>query len=63
MNGKGKMQDNFIKKKANELYLLDTNVENVFISEYMAGAPAEYVKVYLFALMYAGRGIIWIMRP
>ena len=47
------MQGNFIKKKANELYLLDTHIENVFISEYMAGAPAEYVKVYLFALMYA----------
>ncbi|MBE6034314.1 MAG: DnaD domain protein [Clostridiales bacterium] len=50
------MQNNFIKKKASELYLLDTNVENVFISEYMAGAPAEYVKVYLFALMYADAG-------
>lgn len=47
------MQGNFIKTKAKELYLLDTSVENVFISEYMAGAPAEYVKVYLFALMYA----------
>ncbi|QAT41768.1 DnaD domain protein [Aminipila luticellarii] len=50
------MRDNFIKKKASELYLLDTNVENVFISEYMAGAPSDYVKVYLFALMYAGAG-------
>lgn len=50
------MQENFFRKKAAELYLLDTNVENVFISEYMAGAPAEYVKVYLFALMYANAG-------
>lgn len=50
------MQSNFIKKKANELYLLDTSVENVFISEYMASAPAEYVKIYLFALMYANAG-------
>lgn len=50
------MQSNFIKKKANELYLLDTSVENIFISEYMAGAPAEYVKIYLFALMYANAG-------
>lgn len=50
------MQGNFIKKKSNELYLLDTAVENVFISEYMSGAPAEYVKVYLFALMYAEAG-------
>lgn len=46
------MHNNFVKKKAGELYLLDTQVENVFISEYMAGAPGEYVKVYLFALMY-----------
>ena len=47
------MQGNFIKKKVNEFYLLDTNLENIFISEYMAGAPGDYVKVYLFALMYA----------
>ena len=50
------MQINFVKKKANELYLLDTSVENVFISEYMASSPAEYVKIYLFALMYANAG-------
>ncbi|MFV0516741.1 MAG: DnaD domain protein [Aminipila sp.] len=50
------MQNNFLRKKANELFLLDTGVENVFISEYMPGAPAEYVKVYLFALMYAEAG-------
>ena len=56
MEWEGNMQNNFVKKRANELYLLDTNVENVFISEYMVGAPAEYVKVYLFALMYASAG-------
>ncbi|QIB68000.1 DnaD domain protein [Aminipila butyrica] len=50
------MQNIFIKKKAGELYLLDTSVDNVFISEYMAGAPADFVKVYLFALMYAEAG-------
>ena len=28
-----------------------TPVENMFISEYMLGAPGEYVKVYLYGLM------------
>jgi DnaD/phage-associated family protein len=50
------MQNNFIRKKANELYLLDTNVENVFINEYMVSAPGDYVKAYLFSLMYADAG-------
>ena len=31
-------------------------VENMFINEYMPMAPGEYVKVYLFALMYADIG-------
>lgn len=29
----------------------------MFINEYMTGAPGEYVKVYLFALMYADLGV------
>ena len=29
----------------------------MFINEYMVGAPGEYVKVYLFALMYAQLGV------
>ncbi len=32
-------------------YLYDTPVENLFISEYMADMPGDYVKVYLFLLM------------
>jgi len=44
---------NFIKGKVKEFYLLTSEVENIFISEYMPGAPGEYVKVYLFAYMYA----------
>ena len=40
-----------------EYYLHDTKVENVFINEYMTDAPGDYVKVYLFALMYADLGI------
>lgn len=36
-----------------DLYLQRTMVENLFISEFMPDAPGEYVKVYLFGLMYA----------
>ena len=34
-------------------YMFDTPVENIFINEYMASAPGDFVKVYLLALMYA----------
>ena len=44
---------NFKKEIIKDFYLRDTNVENIFINEYMAQAPGNYVKVYLFALMYA----------
>ena len=47
----------FIKEKTRDYFLLDTSVENIFINEYMAGAPGDFVKVYLFALMYAGLGV------
>ncbi|MBR0456351.1 MAG: DnaD domain protein [Firmicutes bacterium] len=43
----------FYKEKTIDYFLLDTKVENMFINEYMVSAPGEYVKVYLFALMYA----------
>lgn len=43
----------FKKEKTKEYYLLDTAVENLFINEYMTGAPGDYVKVYLLALMNA----------
>ena len=42
----------FKREKIKNYYLYDTHVENVFISEYMANAPGDYV--YLFASMYAG---------
>lgn len=45
---------NFKRQEKRDYYLLDTDVENIFINEYMACAPGEFVKVYLFALMYAG---------
>ncbi|MBQ9014849.1 MAG: DnaD domain protein [Firmicutes bacterium] len=44
----------FIRESINDYFLLDTPVENLFINEYMKAAPGDYVKVYLFALMYAG---------
>jgi DnaD/phage-associated family protein len=49
---------NFKKEQTREYYLSDTHVENIFINEMMAGAPGDYVKVYLFALMYAEFGLI-----
>ena len=45
----------FKKEKINDLFLLDTSVENIFINEYMASAPGDFVKVYMFARMYAGQ--------
>lgn len=48
---------NFRREQINDYYLRDTLVENIFINEYMAGAPGDYVKVYLFALMYAGHDL------
>lgn len=44
---------NFIKEKTKEFYLLDSRVENIFINEYMPAAPGDYVKVFLYASMYA----------
>lgn len=34
-------------------YLQRTSVENLFLREFLPTAPGEYVKVYLFGLMYA----------
>ena len=47
----------FIKKKAKDFYLYDTKIENVFINEYLPGAPGDYVKVYLYGYMYAEHGL------
>ena len=44
---------NYIKGKIKEFYLLTSEVENIFLNEYMPGASGEHVKVYLFGLMYA----------
>lgn len=44
----------FTKEKI-DFYLMDTSIENMFINEYMPLADGNYVKVYLFALMYADK--------
>lgn len=49
---------NFRRERIKDYYLKDTSVENIFINEYMADAPGEYVKVYLFALMYADYDLV-----
>ncbi len=46
----------FKRKESKDYFLLDTCVENIFINDYMTAAPGDYVKVYLFALMYAEVG-------
>ena len=39
-----------------DIFLYKTSVENLFINEFLPDAPGEYVKVFLFALMYAQYG-------
>lgn len=48
---------NFSKEKIKDFYLLDSKVENIFINEYMPGAPGDFVKVFVYASMYAEHGI------
>lgn len=36
-----------------DIFLYYTRVENLFINEFLPDAPGDYVKVYLFCLMYA----------
>ena len=43
----------FKREKIKDFYLLSTDVENIFINEYMPEAPGEYVKVYLYGLLYS----------
>ena len=46
----------FIKGKVKDFYLLTTDVETIFINEYLPAAPGDYVKVYLYGLLYAQTG-------
>jgi DnaD/phage-associated family protein len=50
-----KIRMNFTVENHSNYYLDDTQVPNVFIAEYMPGAPGDYVKVYLYAYMRAAR--------
>ena len=43
----------YSKQNVSNYYLYDTQVENLFLSEYMASAPGDFVKAYLLAAMYA----------
>ena len=47
----------FDKSKTKDYYLLTTDVENVFINEYMPEAPGDFVKVYLYGLFCAEHGM------
>lgn len=39
-----------------ELFLGETGIENIFISELMPGAPEDFLKIYLYAYMYVKAG-------
>ena len=43
-------------EETRDIFLYSTEVENLFIGEYLPDAPGDYVKVYLFCLMYASFG-------
>ena len=47
----------FTKSKTRDYYLLTTNIENVYINEYMAEAPGDYVKAYLYGCFCAEHGM------
>ncbi len=47
----------FKKQNIQNYFLYDTKVDNLFISEYMPGAPSNAVKAYLLASMNAEAGI------
>lgn len=43
----------FKKEKIRDIFLLTTEVENIFINEYMPAAPGDFVKVYMYGLLYS----------
>lgn len=46
----------FTRETIKDFYLLTTDVENIFINEYMPAAPGDFVKVYLYGLLYSQNG-------
>ena len=47
----------FKREQIKDFYLLDSQIENIFINEYLPSAPGDYVKVYVYACMYAEFGM------
>lgn len=45
-----------VLEEKKDIFLYSTEIDNLFISEFVPDAPGEYVKVYLFGLMYARYG-------
>lgn len=43
----------FTQEKIKDFYLFSTEVENIFLNEYMPAAPSDYVKVYMYGLLYS----------
>ena len=43
-------------EETRDIFLYSTEIENLFIGEFLPEAPGDYVKVYLFCLMYAQFG-------
>ena len=43
-------------EETKDLFLYSTEIENLFINEFLPAAPGDYVKVYLFGLMCARHG-------
>ena len=46
----------YIKAKRRDMYLGDMPLENIFINEFLPIAPGDFVKVYLYARLYAEIG-------
>ncbi len=46
----------YIKAKRRDMYLGDMPLENIFINEFLPIAPGDFVKVYLYARLYAELG-------
>ncbi len=48
---------NFYRQKISDFFLRDTEIENIFINEYLPAAPGDYVKVFIYGCMYAQYGM------
>ncbi len=48
---------NFIKESISP-FLEDTNIDSLFIHEYMPEAPGDFVKVYLYAFLHANKQLM-----